>query len=106
MALVYLGRLSYSLLQRFVDGVCIGKDGGHSIKSNSKLLRRKEGYMGTMRGEVRGKTKTEVVEKYRKAKKKNPVFLDYTPSSEKEAMKQMTKDEATDEWVLKLIFTM
>jgi hypothetical protein len=62
--------------------------------------------MGTMRGEVRGKTKGEVVEKYRKAKKRHSVFLDYTPSSEKEAMKQMTKDEASGDWVLQLIFTM
>ncbi len=63
--------------------------------------------MGTTRGEIRGKTKAEVWEKYQTAKiREGGVFLVHYPSNRKKAASQMKKDPKTDEWVLKFIFTM
>ena len=60
--------------------------------------------MGTVRGEVRGKTKREIVEKWKKAKKKYGMMLVFMPNSEKEAAAEAVKEES-GEYVLKFTFT-
>jgi hypothetical protein len=60
--------------------------------------------MGSVKGQLRGKTKEEVLKQYRAAKEKYHMLIDYDPPSEKEASKKMKKDPSKDEWVLDILF--
>jgi hypothetical protein len=63
--------------------------------------------MGTMRATLKGKTKGEVLEEYRRMKREQGgAFLKHHPSSERKASEEMEQDAKTGEWTLRVAFTM